>query len=112
MKSCIQAEHLAIKERVEFFMLETTGHQRWAGLLTGQCKECQSTLALQLCLVCSEPCASVDALPWGNPEDERVGHFACIARTMLEGRKVGKFVILVGKGTAREFVRNDNTEVA
>jgi hypothetical protein len=105
---CIQAEHNAIKERVEFFMLETRRHEEWLGLLTGECVECGSTLSLQCCAICAEPCATSDALPWGKKEDETVAHFSCVARAMLAKHRT-KFVIVTGKATAREFARNDNT---
>lgn len=104
---CTHEEHDLIRSEVHYFMAETEGHQKWAGVLSGQCRLCSSTLALELCLVCSEPCPTSDALPWGNPADERVGHFSCIAQTLLAGRRHGRFVILVGGGQAREFVRKE-----
>jgi hypothetical protein len=79
---CSAEEHLAIKERVEYFMIETTGHQTWAGLLTGQCVVCSSTLALQMCvLACGKPCPTTDALPFGEPDD--VAHAECVIRLNL-----------------------------
>ncbi len=103
MIGCSREEHDAIRTRVDYFMLETKDHERWLGLLTGQCVLCNSTLALPLCsLGCGEACPSTDALPWGG-EDE-VAHFSCVARVMLSTAKT-RFVIVTGQGTARGFVR-------
>lgn len=102
---CSPAEHDAIKERVEYFLLETRNHQKWGGVLTGECALCDSTLALDCCTICREPCPTTDALPWGPPADETVAHFECAAAVMVSGKRVGKFVIFVGGGKAREFIR-------
>jgi hypothetical protein len=99
---CLPAEHAAIKERVEYFLLETDGHQQWAGLLTGQCKVCFSTLALECCAICTTPMPTTDMLPWGEPSEERHVHFECGVRLLVTGRR-GRFVILAGKTVAKEF---------
>lgn len=102
---CGHGEHDAIRSRVEYFRLETRDHQKWNGMVTGQCVECGSTLALQCCALCGEACPTTDALPWGPPADEDVAHFECAARVLVEGKRIGKFVIIVGGGKARELRR-------
>ncbi len=57
------------------------------------------------CVICGEACATTDALPFGPPADETVAHFECVARLLVAGKRVGKFVVLVGGGRAREFTR-------
>ena len=53
---CTAASHAAIQMSVALFKHCTNGRQAWAGLMTGQCLECQSTLALPMCsLNCGEP---------------------------------------------------------
>lgn len=97
-KRCTQADHDAMKATVDLFKASTVNHQQWAGLLTAECSECSSTLALDVCPICTHPCAGGDHLPWDDGE----AHFECVARLMVAGRR-GKFVILAGKTTAREY---------
>lgn len=106
--NCSRQEHDAIKQRVEYFKLETIDHQQWGGLLTGNCVLCGSTLALQCCGICGEPCPTTDALPWGPPENDAVSHFSCAAQLLVQGRR-GKFVIIVGGGKAVEFRNKENS---
>lgn len=99
---CTLATHDALKADVALFEESTTGRQTWAGLLTGQCSSCSSTLALHVCMLCMQPCASTDSIPWSGEDD--VVHFGCLAERMLATGRT-KFVVVVGGGQAREFAR-------
>lgn len=100
---CTAATHEDLKADVDVFLAHTKGHQPWAGLLTAECRACESTLALYLCVICTKPCPSEDCLPIPHREDEH-GHFACVAQKALATGQT-KFVIVVGGGKAREFAR-------
>lgn len=102
--ACTHETHDALRADVALFEEKTTGREAWAGLLTGQCTECLSTIALPLCALCPDPCPSGDALPWGPEGEGRVAHFGCAAKALVHGRR-GKFVIVVGAGQAKEFAR-------
>ncbi len=95
---CSKEEHLAIKTRVEYFMLETRDHCEWVdhGLLVGNCTECRSTLALHICKLCKEACPTTDELAWGNPVDDVYVHAACAIRLTLAANRV-KFVLAAGR---------------
>lgn len=108
MKRCAPGSHDIIKADVDLFKASTTGGQSWAGIYTAECRECHSTLALRLCLMCDEPCDTRDELPWGKPEDERVCHFGCAAKVVLARNRGRKFVVLVGRGTGSSL-RKANT---
>ncbi len=94
--NCSRAEHDAIRTRVEYFMLETTGHANWGGMFTGQCTYCSSTLALMCCKLCKEPCPTTDMLPWGKPGDDEVVHARCAIEITLAANRV-KFVLAAGR---------------
>ena len=79
---CSPQEHDAIRTRVDYFLLETHRHERWMGLITGECNVCNSTIALNLCRICREPMPTTDQLPWGL-EDGDYAHATCAMETML-----------------------------
>lgn len=100
-EECTTATHDLMRANVALFKACTRNHQEWAGLLTAECRNCDSTLALPFCFLCRKPCPATDALEW-NP-DGSIAHFGCVARVMVASTGT-RFVIVVGKKSAREFV--------
>lgn len=104
---CTTAYHDALRANAHEFDDATHGPS-WEldGYLFKNCVECESTLGIPVCRLCGVGCDADDRLPWGERDDvERVAHFACVSRRMLERGRT-KFVIVHGGGKAREFVRS------
>ncbi len=102
--TCTTATHDLMRAHVSLFEASTMNRKEWDGVVLGECRNCGSTLGLPICFLCPKPCSARDANPWGDG----VAHFACISKLALSTAET-RFVIVVGGGKAREFVRGGDS---